>query len=149
MDGYTPELQQQVRCNIIWIYIWTSENRKWRVLPIRSTIELSSMGNQIQLWNILYSRRRDGTRKTRRSELPPKITWRSTWGHVRNPNNIFHHGKHPTCGWYLWQHNGPQTRFNKPIINNILMETGRTYFLSVRRLPLNWLQHVVGTCIWT
>ena len=148
MAGYIPHLQRQVRHTILWFYIWTSKSMKWQVLPVISRIGLSSVDNRIQLWNAVHSRRRDGTRKTRISELLPRRTWESTRGGVQNPNHRFHHGKHPTCGWYMWQHKLPQTSFETPRISNIVMETIRSYLPSIGRLPLNWLRNAVVTRIW-
>ena len=147
MAGYTPHLQRQVRHTICRFYIWKDDSRKWWVLPVRSKTKLISMENWIQLWNTIHSRRRDGPRENRRPELLPMITWRSTWGHVSDPNNWDHHGKHPTSGWYLWKHKFPQTIFNTPRISNTAMETSRPYFLSIGRLPINWLGHVASTRI--
>ena len=149
MSSYTPHLQQQDRCTIHWFYSWTWEISNWRVLLVIIRIKLSSMENQIQKWNELNSRSRDGTRGNRISELITRKTWRSTRGHVRNTKHRVHHGKYPTCGWYLWQHKCPQKSFDTPRISNISMETSIPYLPSIRHLPLNWLRHDASTHIWT
>ena len=97
--GYTPHFKGQVRRTILFFYKWASKSRKWRVLPVKIRIELISVDNLIQLWNELQSRMRGGNREIRRLELLPRRTWRSTWGHVRDPNHRVHHGNRPTGGW--------------------------------------------------
>ena len=128
MDDYTPHLYQQVRGTIGWFHRWAGERRKWWVLPVRSSIKLSSVENQTQLWNTVHLMRRDDPRETRISELLPRRTWRSNQSNLRDPNHWVHHGKHHDHGWYMWQHKGSHTSFDIPRISNNAMETRRPYF---------------------